>query len=281
MNTKRLVIYHANCIDGFTAAWAAWRKFGNEDTEYLAASYGDAPPDVIGRDVYIVDFSYPRDVMLSLYERANSLLVLDHHVTAQKALEGLSCAIFDMNRSGAGLAWDVLNPEAPRPWLVDYVEDRDLWRFARRHSKAVNAWISACRRDSFRDWDALWDLGPGRAAENGAAVLAFVDRYVSEMAAQARTIDFAGHRVPIVNAPYINISELVGHLAESAPFAVGWFQRGDGLYACSLRSRGPDGVDVSEIAKRFGGGGHRNSAGFVLAERLSEVGDPDATVRPE
>ena len=148
--------------------------------------------------------------------------------------------------------------------------NRDLWRFKYDKSKEVNAWIGAVRRDSFADWTALSDTPLPDVIEKGKAILAYVDRYVAEMVAQARIIDFAGARVPIVNAPYIGISELVGKLAESAPFAVGWFQRADGLYAYSLRSRGPDGVDVSEIAKRYGGGGHRNSAGFALSERLPE-----------
>lgn len=265
--SNRLVVYHANCIDGYTAAWAVWLKYG-DDAEYLPASYGDAPPDVTGRDVFVVDFSYPRDVMLTMKEQASELLVLDHHKTAQTALEGLSFAIFDMNRSGAGLAYDQLHGGADRPWLVSYVEDRDLWRWALRDSKEINAWISACKRDSFADWSMLESGGAQAARGRGEAVLTFVDRYVSEMVAQSRLVDFEGHRIPVVNAPYINISELVGKLAETAPFALGWFHRADGLYAYSLRSRGADGVDVSEIAKKYGGGGHRNSAGFALAERL-------------
>ena len=133
----------------------------------------------------------------------------------------------------------------------------------------MNAWIGAVKRNSFEDWDRLNETPLPDVISKGEAVLAFVDRYVSEMVAQARVVDFEGVRIPVVNAPYINISELVGKLAESAPFALGWFQRADGLYAYSLRSRGADGVDVSEIAKKYGGGGHRNSAGFALAERLA------------
>jgi uncharacterized protein len=266
---KRLVIYHGNCIDGFTAAWAAWTAYGDADTEYVPANYGDAPPDVVGRHVLIVDFSYPRESILAMNATAASLRVLDHHKTAEAALAGLPCATFDMARSGAGLAWDFLC-SGERPWLVNYVEDRDLWRWALPHSKEINAWVSACERDSFADWQALSQTTLPIAASFGSAVLRYIDRYVSEMCAQARTIRFAGHDVPIVNAPYINISELVGKLAETAPFAVGWFQRADGLFAYSLRSRGPSGVDVSEIAKAYGGGGHRNSAGFALKERLPE-----------
>ena len=265
---KQLVIYHGNCIDGYTSAWVAWLKYGI-DAEYVASNYGDPPPDVSGRDVLVVDFSYPRDVMVEMNASAASLLVLDHHKTAQAALDGLPFAKFDMNRSGAGMAWDALFAGKDRPWLVDYVEDRDLWRWALPNSKEVNAWVSACTRDSFDLWGKLYADGPTRACARGEAVLTFIDRYVFEMVAQSRIVRFEGASVPIVNAPYINISELVGKLAESAPFAVGWFQRSDGLYAYSLRSRGPSGADVSEIAKRYGGGGHRNSAGFTVAERLA------------
>jgi hypothetical protein len=266
---KQLVIYHANCIDGFTSAWAVWKKYGDENTEYLPASYGDKVPDVTGRWVLVVDFSYPRDVMVKMNEQTSGLSVFDHHKTAEAALEGLNFATFDMARSGAGLTWDILHRNA-RPWLIDFVEDRDLWRWKISKSKEANAWISACKRDSFADWDRLSATPLADVISNGEAVLAFVDRYVSEMVEQARIIDFEGARVPIVNAPYINISELVGKLAETAPFALGWFQRADGLYAYSLRSRGPDGVDVSEIAKKYGGGGHRNSAGFTCVDRIRE-----------
>ena len=268
---KRLVIYHGHCLDGFTAAWAARQSPLWRDAEFFAASYQEPPPDVSDLFVLVVDFSYPRDVMLAMEKSAAGLSVLDHHKTAKEALDGLPFATFDMNRSGAGITWDVLHPGKERPWLVSYVEDRDIWRWALPQSREVNAWVGACRRDSFDDWDRLSATPLPKVVEKGEAVLAYIDRYVSEMAEQARTVEVAGTKVPMVNAPYICISELVGKLAESAPFAVGWFQRSDGLYAYSLRSRGPEGVDVSEIAKRHGGGGHRNSAGFTLPERLPEA----------
>ena len=267
---QRLVVYHANCIDGFTAAWAAWRKFG-DDAEYLPANYGEPPPDATGRDLLIVDFSYAREVLLDLHARAKSLLVLDHHKTAMEALTGLPFAVFDMQRSGAGLTWDTLCSDVgPRPWLVDYVEDRDLWRFSLERSKAVNAFVGATKRRDFSDWSALAATSRGDAANKGDAILAFIDHYVEATAASARRVSFHGFDgIPIVNAPSMMISELVGHLAEGAPFAIGWSQRADGRYAYSLRSRGDGGADVAEIAKHFGGGGHRNAAGFVLAAPLA------------
>ena len=258
MTQRTIVIYHANCIDGFTAAWVAWRRY-RESAEYLPASYGDAPPDVTDAEVLIVDFSYPRAVLETMAEASHSLEVFDHHKTAQADLAGFDYATFDMERSGAGLAWDALFV-TPRPWLVDYVEDRDLWRFKLPNSKSVNAFVSAHKRNSFQAWDALSSQRVELCADRGAAIGMFVDRYVEEMCAQAALVEIVGAEVPIVNAPYINISELLNKLAESAPFAVGWFQGKDGRYVYSLRSCGD--VDVSAIAKGYGGGGHTRAAGF-------------------
>lgn len=269
---QTVVLYHGGCVDGFTAAWVARERFGNR-AEYVPVNYGNVPySDVDGRDVFLLDFSYPRDVLLSMRERAKSVTVIDHHKTAQQALAGLDFATFDMERSGAGLTWDVFNPGMPRPWVVDYVEDRDLWRFALLDSKRVNAYIQALPH-TFAVWDELQDMQFADVLTGGRAVLAYIDRYVERMSEHARRCRFGvpvGYapntrvyeNVLVVNAPYVNTSELVGHLAQSEPFAVGWFQRDDGKYQYSLRSRGD--VDVAEIAQCYGGGGHCNAAGFVV-----------------
>ena len=148
---NRVCIYHGGCPDGFTAAWAAKQAY--PDAELVPGYYGAPPPDVGGCDVLIVDFSYPRPVLIEMEMVASRLRVYDHHKTAEADLEGLSFCVFDMERSGAGLAWDEL-VGGERPWLIDYVEDRDLWRFALPDSKAVAAWVMA-QPYSLDGWDAL------------------------------------------------------------------------------------------------------------------------------
>lgn len=275
---KRLVLYHADCIDGWTAAWCAWRKFG-DGAEYVPAKYGQPQPDVTGRDVLILDFSYPRATLIEMAEKSSRLRLFDHHLTAQKDIEGFVATghiaapgrfdvVFDMERSGAGITWDVLHGNAAlgwhRPLLVDYVEDRDLWRFKLPGSKRINAYIGATARDSFATWDRLAEE-VGNATdwvrEMGAAIELEVCNFVREMSGQARTLRVDGYDVPVVNTPYVHTSEVVGELAKTWPFAVGWFQRGDGRFQYSLRSRGE--LDVSDVARRFGGGGHAKAAGFV------------------
>lgn len=292
---QTLVIYHGNCNDGFCAAWVVHRLWTN--AEFVPAQYGQEPPDVAGKEVLIVDFSYPRDVLLKMRERATGFRVLDHHKTAEADLRGLDFCTFDMERSGAGLAWDYLhggdpnnlfrNPLRERPWIVEAVQDRDLWLWKYPASRELNASITTWPRD-FAYWDEQFEtldsidevqkviergdkieikadgrvIGPNqqRAIEEGRAILRYIDQYTDEMVAQARLVEFEGYCVPCVNVPYKGISEIVGKLAESAPFAMGWSQGKSGKFLYSLRSRGD--FDVSAIAKKYGGGGHKNSAGF-------------------
>jgi oligoribonuclease NrnB/cAMP/cGMP phosphodiesterase (DHH superfamily) len=261
-----LVLYHGNCIDGFTAAWAASRVFG-DDAEYIPCHYGGDVPDVTGKEVLILDFSFPRETLLKMKEQAKSLRLLDHHKTAEEDLRGLDFVVFDMARSGAGLAWDELVGGA-RPALIEYVEDRDLWKFELGDSRAYNAYVSTVEQ-TFSHWTWLSRLLADSVIERGRSVLLYIDKYVKSMSAHANYFDYEGSKIPIVNAPYINTSELVGFLAQDALFAVGWFQRGDGNYQYSLRSKGL--FDVSELAAKYGGGGHRNAAGFVVPYRVFET----------
>ena len=269
--TETLVIYHGGCPDGFCAAWQAWRKFGYA-AEYLPAKYGDTPPDVTGKRVYIVDFSYPYDQTLQLIEQSEQLVILDHHKTAMEALgrimdgglgAGKTLITFDMERSGAGLARDHFHA-GMECWLVDYTQDRDLWRFALPRSREVNAYIATLEQ-TFEAYEATDNaMTADEAAELGVGVDAYKRMYVKKMAEHAIRQTFAEYEdIPVVNAPRIGISELAGELAEKALFAVGWFVRSDGQVSISLRSRGD--FDVAELAKRFGGGGHKNAAGFSMA----------------
>lgn len=298
MWTPDLVIYHSPCDDGFGAALMAFRKWG-DGPEYLGAGYGDAVPDVTGKNVLIVDFSYKADVLRDMGTKAASIVILDHHISAQKelteyAIGGLLninnlgdvmsayvadgptpivIAVFDMNRSGAGMTHDFLFPGDPRPLLVNFLEDRDLWRFSYPDTKAISLYLRSIPFD-FKAWsNLLVDLDD---SESGAAILSrgqaieqFFDRKVQEVADQAFIGMFAiwdgNYDVPVVNANWAFSSDVCHVLLErhpGAPFVASFFIRPDGKVQWSLRSS-DEREDVSEIAKQFGGGGHRNAAGYT------------------
>lgn len=155
---RPLILYHGNCPDGFCAAWIAHKRFGSE-ADYVPVNHGEPPLDVTERMVYILDFSYKRDVTLNMARQAKSLYILDHHRTAKKELENLSentniyCR-FDMEKSGGRLALEYFFPGSIAPWLVAYTESRDLWAFHLPFSKEINAAIASYPKD-FAVWDSL------------------------------------------------------------------------------------------------------------------------------
>lgn len=286
--TDTIVIYHSDCPDGFCAAWQAWRELGY-GAEYKPAHYDEAPPDVRDKRVYVVDFCYPYEVTVQMIAECAQLVILDHHKTAQEDLRRLTDTettpgkvriTFDMNRSGAGLARDYWHPEDRENWIVNYTQDRDLWRFALPDSQTVNAYLHTLPHD-FKVYErVLHTVKLEEALQLGRGAQMYRDMYVAMTKRQAVRQCFAEYDdIPVVNAPYVAISDLVGELAKDALFAVGWFQRGDGQISYSLRSRGD--FDVSKLAERFGGGGHKGAAGFRLRWKVPTVAAAAAAVEEQ
>lgn len=262
------IVYHGNCFDGFGAAWVANKAIAGPK-EFIPMMYGDPVPNIEGRAVFMVDFSLPREQMEELNLKNHSLTVLDHHKSAQSACEGLPYCQFDMNRSGAGMAWDYWFPNQPRPALIDYVEARDLWRFNLPKCKEIHAFIASYPKE-FAVWDFLHDTvgySFGEAVQAGTDILRYHDQKAKEMAAFETTQEIGGYVVPVVNAPYNFASDVVHLLCERHPealFAASYFYRADGTKQYSLRVHDTKDFDVSEIAKLYGGGGHKKAAGFEL-----------------
>jgi len=253
-----IVLYHAYCADGFGAAWAAWQKLG-DDATYLPVRHGNPPPKLPnGASVYILDFCYPRHIIVKMRERFQTLTVIDHHQTAEEELDGLEYAIFDNEKSGAVLAWEFFNTGRPVPELLRYIMDNDLWIHQLPRSREVVAALSACRMD-FQVWN---DLKIAELADEGEPILRYKRQQVALLCDQVRFETLAGYRVPVVNAAVFG-SEVGAELLKrhpDAPFAVIYFDRGDGIRQWSLRSR--EEFDVSRVAQQFQNGGHRQAAGF-------------------
>jgi len=271
----RLVLYHGNCYDGVTAAAICYQKFGDFETKYMPMLYGEPVPDVDGMNVLMVDFCFKAPQMQEIISRSKSLTLLDHHKTAEAELAfiesrpGIDLILFDMERSGAGLAWDFLYPKRSRPIVVDYVEDRDLWRFCLPGSKNINAWIQS--------WDINLDTwitkvmpraNDPKIEFEGSNLLRLEEKYVRQIADTAywRKIPGTDIVAPYVYTPIL-MSEVCHELLQrylQTNIVFYSFRRASGRVQYGLRSTGD--TDVSIIAKMNGGGGHRNAAGFELDE---------------
>lgn len=284
--TRPLCIYHSPCADGFTAAWVVNRFFDGE-VDFHPGVYGEAPPDVADRDVILVDFSYKRPVLWEVAQSAKSVLLLDHHLSAVEDVGNVPIGeyarcnfgqiepfppnchfLFDMERSGAQIAWDFFfpDPDGPgRPSLINYVGDRDLWRFSFTNSREINAYIFA-HDYTFENWDRLENElltldGMKRATAGGEAIERKHHKDVKELVTVTRrTMIIGGYEVPVANIPYTLTSDAGNLMCIGAPFAACYWDTPNGR-VFSLRST-DSGVNVSLIAKAYGGGGHRNASGF-------------------
>ena len=266
---KPLCIYHGFCADGFTAAWVVWKFYGAGQVESHAATHGEPPPEVDGREVYLVDFSYPRPVMEAMVRHARKLTVIDHHVTAAQELaglirhDGIVDGVFDMDKAGCLLTWQWFFKDKQPPPALLAVNDRDLWKFARPSTREIFLALTSYPYD-FETWDALMEADRLESLrQDGMALSRKQQKDIAEiLAAGSHLITIAGHTVPACNVPSVWASDAAHLLAQGHPFAACFWIDGEQI-AFSLRST-TYGLDVSEIAKRFGGGGHQHAAGFKL-----------------
>jgi oligoribonuclease NrnB/cAMP/cGMP phosphodiesterase (DHH superfamily) len=264
---RNICIYHGNCADGFGAAWVVRKALGME-TIFVPGTYGNPPPNGLNEDdeLYIVDFSYKRPILLELASKVKNLTILDHHKTAQEDLLGFRHrnvnAVFDMERSGATITWDFFFSGLPRPRLLDHIEDRDLWRFLLPGTREIQANVFSYPY-SFDVWDKLMKAPPEDLMMEGEAIERKHHKDVKELIqVVTRPMLIGGYVVPVANLPYTFTSDAGHELAKGQPFAGCYWDTPEGR-VFSLRST-DEGVDVSEIAKKYGGGGHRNASGFRI-----------------
>lgn len=265
------ILYHGGCPDGFGGAYAAWKKFG-DTVEYIPVKHGKPLPEGLpDRDVYIIDFCYPKEIMDELSKIAKSVTVLDHHLGMKEVVEQVPNHVFDEKRSGATISWNYFHPNAPVPLMLKYVEDGDLYVFKLHDSRAALSYMYA-QPFHFDTWDSLATkleneterstlFARGKIYAEHFAVL------VEQIANKATTVSFEGHECYLVTAADMFASDVGNRLAQiKPPIGIIVNLHGDVLNV-SLRS--DPSVDVSLIAKKFGGGGHPRASGFQI-----KWGDP-------
>lgn len=273
---RSLCIYHANCADGFASAWVVNRSLSQTGraVELLAANYDDLPPDNIDdADVYIVDFSYSREVMLAMSERTASLTIIDHHKSAIEKLASIGnfgttehpiYTHFDTGRSGAMLTWEYFygSADAP-PQLLRYVQDRDLWQFALPDTHEITAAVHSYEYD-MHTWDGLIKRDVRELVVEGRSLLRKYTKDLKSLVAQSNMrMKLCGYDVPVANVPGMYASDAGHIMGMNEPFAVTYHDVGKGR-KFSLRSQQIGGIDVTLIAQLFKGGGHKNAAGFFV-----------------
>lgn len=284
------VLYHASCTDGAGAKWATWKKFG-DNAKYIPVQYNKPYPEELDAalgvtpdlEVYILDFSYNKKTLEHIKALSHKLVVLDHHKTAKEDLQGLDYAVFDMEKSGAVMAWEWFHPDTPVPQILLHVQDRDLWKFEMEHTKELHEFLNL-DLNNMQHWNYVDNVITNRDKDGngdlyklminaGGTIMDYVRTSINKALGKIRVIDFEGYKVGIANVVN-NISETGTAIYSSerlnVDFSMTYFIENDGRVVFSLRSKGD--MDVSAIARKYGGGGHKNACGFSSdLETLSKI----------
>ncbi len=261
-----VVIYHDHCQDGFGAAFAAYKKFG-DTASYIPCSDRVIPPEGLeNKEIYILDFSYPEDVLLDLEARNKKVVGIDHHITAKQAIQSLKESVFSEEHSGAYLAWEYfVGGDVPK--LVGLLEIIDLARNNGEYTNIIAYILS--KPYTFEAYQSLCDELEASDGYNHAEVLGkaqseYLDLLIEAIISEPDFARFEGYTVPCVNFSLpLNEKSIALKKLYTAypPFTIG-YRFDNGLLKVSLRGDGS--VDLSQIASKYGGGGHRGASGFVL-----------------
>ena len=272
------VIYHGSCVDGFGSALAVKQFFTQNNIKknitYHAGYFSNPPPNVENKNVLICDFSYNKETMLDLILSSKNLLIIDHHKSAESALKDIpdENKYFDINHSGAYLTWKYFFPDDDVPLLIKYIEDNDIWIKKMPYTCEVSSFIQSLPFE-FNEYEKLLDdtylnntvipVGCGMYKQNEY----YIKQAVKKATPKFIMIDNKYYFVCFLNTSILK-SEIGNKVFTeytlcdfSAMYSINDFKKNETIF--SLRSEN-NRTDVSIIASKFGGGGHRNAAGVLV-----------------
>lgn len=280
-----MICIHHNDADGRCAAFIVWYKFKDmlksgalSRFQLIEMDYNKAdsfmPEEVIrpGEEVYIVDFSFKPQVMRKILDVTSKVTWCDHHVTAAEYDYGQTLRGYrdftEKGLCGAECTWVHLYPEQYVPAFVWWLGEYDSWRMKDKYSticfyeglKLENQdprngiWLALMADDSKSPRDKVSEV-----MTKGESAIKYRDMYCADMIkSYGFETEVSGHKAFACNI-YRFGSQGFGKLFDEYPILVSYVHTGKD-YVISFYSQT---VDVSEIAKTFGGGGHKGAAGCV------------------
>lgn len=265
---------HHNDTDGYASKYAAWHMHRNM-AEYHSVNYNQPCPIldkvVSGDEVYVLDFSYPIKVIKQIMQKGAKLVVIDHHKTAKEKLGSYPWFIYDESKSGCVLSWNYF-VGTKTPDILLTVQDWDLWQFKLPFTKEIHL-VAECNKEDMKWWEFAADGNSILSITAiGEQLMKYHTKIVETMASHAWLGTFFGLPVAVSNVTYPFISDVNQKMSENfgdkISMTMTFFVDEDGKKVWSLRSNK---VDVGEIAKQYGGGGHQGAAGMILSNEIGPL----------
>jgi oligoribonuclease NrnB/cAMP/cGMP phosphodiesterase (DHH superfamily) len=275
------VLYHNNCQDGFGSAWIIWRHLKGDAT-YLGVAPDNLPDYKKFKNKYVViaDISLPKKYLEDVKSVAKNVLLIDHHNTYADELEDHPNTIFDNDHSAIYITWRIFNPDEKIPQFLRYIEDNDLGKYEIKKTEAFVAAIGTKlpfhHIDYFKNWDKL--LNPAYVdslIQDGIKYQEYKNYILKRNMHISEAKKIGGYKVLVANFGAVGLaSDLGNKISENNPsydFVILWsYHTANKEYSIMLRTRN-DNVDLSQIAKTFGGGGHPRAARFTWKGQIDNL----------
>ena len=263
-----LILYHKNCPDGFGAAWAARKKFGNK-AEYLGVDHRFTPKEKFiktRKEIYTLDFCYSQSILKKLLKINPNIAVIDHHITSKEIIKSAKNYFYALNHSGSVLSWMYFHSKKPVPRLLQYIEDVDLWKWKLPFSAEISVALELYNNFDFKKWDKI---APNfedakkimKYVNEGKLILKYRGAILKRILGGVEKVKFEKQKAYVINSPVWQ-SEIGNYIVKNKKAIGIVWSRKSGKINVSLRSNGK--IDVSKLAFKHGGGGHKAASGFTL-----------------
>lgn len=299
--TYNYIIYHKNCFDGFTGFVLFMNhNFKSRNVTIMPdmPSAKDPPVNIEGKNVIIIDVAYKPEIIEYISKKSAKMLYIDHHVTHYEAILKLKLKkedeiVYDHTKSGASLVWQYFYKK-PMPLFVRYIEDNDTGTWKLKHTLRFIAGLEVFYTtepsyENIVEWLKLFDKKEVLRLINKGKIYEEYKNFLVDLNAKRYSLQgfpgrrlyeehpdfFMGegqYRVAVYNGNGCpNVSLLGKKLVDKldCDFAFLWTYHMDKKeYIVSLRSNK---TDVSEIAKIFGGGGHKLASAFSVSKNKYSI----------
>ena len=273
--TKKIIVFYHDDLDGFTGAWAAWKKL-KDKAEYIKLGYDTKNYDFIfqlkDKEIYMIDYSLKAQEMINLASK-NKVILIDHHFSSKEKANLLPGSVFDDKHSAAFLSWKYFHNGKKTPLIVLYVEDYDIWKFKLPRSKELTAVLNLCNFN-FKVWDKAAKMFQDKnkrkeLIKRGQAIIDYQKSLIGDMADKGQEVFFEGCDAVAVNSPILS-SEIGNHIyTKTGKIGIVWSYKGKKAPKIHVSLRGDGKINLSELANKFGGGGHKAAAGFAIEGNIN------------
>ena len=285
--------YH-NDADGKCAGfWVHHRAYLEPDIEFIEISYEKPfPMNTIlpNEQIYIVDYSIMPNEMRELLKITKDVTWIDHHKTAIERYkdfeydirgiryDGIAgcmltyCYLTHMTNGGRGeiKPFDIQMTE-DAPMFTKLIADWDVWKFD--YGDKTRSFITAFNSYDFnpesKEWNRFFKRILSKSdpvtdmIDEGTSMLKYRDGWAKEYLKRfGFEVNFEGLNCFAVNLGNCN-SEYFKSLPEGKYDAFMPFAYNGEKWTVSMYSKTHD---VSDICKKYGGGGHAQAAGFTCEE---------------